>query len=335
MHELEEVEGIGPSIAKKMRDRGIFNALDLATADSNQLIEDKVTDSRDSANKFIESAKALLENGDFQTADTVLESREKNIKKLNTGSQALNDLLKGGIETHSVTEFYGEFGSGKSQICHTLAVLSQLPPESSGLNGGAIYIDTEGTFRPERIKEMVKTRFPDKDPSLFLKNIFVGKAYNTEKFWWFVKTAGKWISETNAKLLIVDSLTSLHRAEYIGRGQLNERQQHLNRIIHKLTRIADYFGIAVVFTNQVMSAPDVFFGNPTKAVGGHIVAHGSTYRVFLMKGGANKIATIVDSPCHAYSNTRFTITEKGVEDIPEKEKKKEVAVPTAQESLDF
>lgn len=323
--DLEDIEGIGSVTARKMRENGIFTPQDLAACDANQLKDDGVTDARDTADKYIQAAIALLEGEEqFKTALDDENARDTTIQYLTTGSKKLDELLGGGIETRAVTEFYGEFGSGKSQICHTLCVLAQLPKEQGGLSGSVLYIDAEGTFRPKRVRKIITSRFPEmpaEEVNKIMSNVIIQRTYNTEKLWTFIKHAGKVIMEKNVKLIIIDSLISLYRADFIGRGQLSDRQQRLNAFMHKLTRIAEYFNIAVVFTNQVMAAPDTFFGDPIKPAGGNIVAHGSTYRIYLKKAGANRIATMIDSPCHAYANVRFTVEDKGIVDIEEDEKK--------------
>lgn len=240
--------------------------------------------------------------------------------KCTTGSQNLNDLLQGGIETQALTEFYGEFGSGKSQICHTLCVTSQLPVEEGGLGGNALYIDTEGTFRPERLQQIAEGR--GLDSGQVLNNIIFSKVYNSSHLELITKSLGKYIEKHSVKLLIIDSIISLHRAEYIGRGTLADRQQKLNGIVHRLLRLAEIHNIAIVITNQVQSTPDAFFGDPTKPAGGHVIGHSSTYRIYLKKSGQERTATMVDSPSHPYGQTRFILTENGVAD-PEAKKIKD------------
>ena len=132
-----------------------------------------------------------------------------------------------------------------------------------------------------------------------------------------VKDLGRYINERNTKLVIIDSIISLHRAEFTGRGTLADRQQKLNSILHKLVRIAEIYNVAVVITNQVLSSPDTFFGDPTKAAGGNVIGHTSTYRIYLRKSGENRIAKMIDSPYHPYSDTRFTINQKGIDDLEE------------------
>jgi DNA repair protein RadA len=132
---------------------------------------------------------------------------------------------------------------------------------------------------------------------------------------------GKFIEQFNAKLIIIDSIISLHRAEFAGRGTLADRQQRLNQLLHRLVRIAEIYGVAIVITNQVQSTPDTFFGDPTKPAGGNVVGHASTYRIYLRKAGNDRIAKMIDSPYHPYSDVRFTVNEKGIDDTEEKEPK--------------
>jgi DNA repair protein RadA len=191
--------------------------------------------------------------------------------------------------------------------------------ESGGLDSGAIYIDTEGTFRPERIEEIARAR--GLDSSHVLKSIAVCKVYNSSHLELIVKDLGKYINDFKAKLVIIDSIISLHRAEFAGRGTLADRQQRLNNILHKLIRLAEIYNIAVVITNQVQSSPDTFFGDPTKAAGGNVIGHASTYRIYLRKSGENRLAKMIDSPYHPYSDARFTLNEKGTDDLEEELKR--------------
>ena len=314
--DLHDVEGIGPTTAKKMKEAGITSVMDLAVASIEQLAVD-INSSKDSAALFIMAAQKLLRESnvlenEFVTADFVFEKR-KAMLRCSTGSKSLDELLLGGIETQAVTEFYGEFGSGKSQICHTLCAIAKQPINEGGLDGGVIYIDTEGTFRPERLNQIARAR--GFDPMLVLKNVAICKVYNSSHLELIIKDLGRYINEFNAKLVIIDSIISLHRAEFSGRGTLADRQQRLNSILHKLIRLAEIFNIVIVITNQVQSSPDTFFGDPTKAAGGNVIGHTSTYRIYLRKSGENRIAKMIDSPYHPYSDIRFTVNEKGVDDL--------------------
>jgi DNA repair protein RadA len=320
--EIQDIEGIGPSTTKKLREAGIVSVMDLAVASVEDLAVD-INSTKDSAASFIMAAQKLLRESnilekEFITADTALKKR-RSLLRCSTGSGALDDLFLGGIETQAVTEFYGEFGSGKSQICHTLCITAGQPIESGGLNSGVIYIDTEGTFRPERLEEIARAR--GLDPFSALKNVAVCKVYNSAHLELIVKNLGKYVDDYKSKLIIIDSIISLHRAEFSGRGTLADRQQRLNGIMHKLLRISEIYNVAVIVTNQVQSAPDTFFGDPTKPTGGNVIGHASTYRVYLKKSGENRIARMIDSPYHPYGDVRFTVNEKGVDDLEEDAKK--------------
>jgi DNA repair protein RadA len=320
--EIQDIEGIGPTTAKKLKEAGIVSVMDLAVASSDELAVD-LNSSKDSAASFIMAAQKLLRDSnvlekEFVTADAALEKR-KSMLRCSTGSVALDDLLLGGIETQAVTEFYGEFGSGKSQICHTLCATARQPIAVGGLDGGVIYIDTEGTFRPERVEQIARAR--GLDPSQILKSVAVCKIYNSSHLELIIKDLGKYINDFKAKLVVIDSIISLHRAEFAGRGTLADRQQRLNNMLHKLVRLTEIYNIAIVITNQVQSSPDTFFGDPTKAAGGNVLGHASTYRIYLRKSGENRVAKMIDSPYHPYSETRFTVNEKGTDDIEEQIKK--------------
>jgi DNA repair protein RadA len=289
--ELKDIEGIGPTTAKKLNEAGIDSVLELAVTSADQLAVD-IDCSKDTAATYIMESQRLLRESkvieqEFVTANSLLEKR-KSMLKCSTGSKSLDELLLGGIETQAVSEFYGEFGSGKSQICHTLCAVAKQPISDGGLDGGVIYIDTEATFRPERLNQIARAR--GFDPMSVLKNVAICKVYNSSHLELIIKDLGKYINEFNAKLVIIDSIISLHRSEYLGRGTLADRQQRLNAILHKLIRLAEIFNIATVITNQVQSSPDMFFGDPTKAAGGNVIGHTSTYRIYLRKSGENRIA---------------------------------------------
>ena len=321
---IEDITGIGPKTKEKLSNGGIESVLDLAVALPKE-VEAILGGSEETANSIIISARRLLEESgmldkEFIPATDVLKKRQT-MTRCSTGSKVLDGLLGGGLETQAITEFYGDFGSGKTQICHTLCCTCQSLPQEGGLGGSAIYIDTEGTFRPERINQIAESRGLNAEQ--ILQNITFCKVYNSSHLEIVVKTLGKYIEKCKAKLVIVDSIISLHRAEFVGRGTLAERQQRLNGLIHRILRLAEIHNIAVVVTNQVQSQPDAFFGDPIKPAGGHVIAHACTYRVYLKKSGQERIATMVDSPCHPYENVRFQVTEKGVVDTDQPKKSRD------------
>jgi len=312
---LQDLPKIGVETEKKLVNAGVNSILDLATALPDELVE-IIGGTRDRAGALIFTAqKKLQESGllekEFIPATEALD-RRRTMMKCTTGSKNLDNLLNGGIETQAITEFYGEFGSGKSQICHTLCVISQLPVEEGGFAKGSIFIDTENTFRPERLQQIAESRGLNSDE--VLKRIIYSKVYNSSHLELIVKNLGRYIEKYDAKLILIDSIISLHRAEFVGRGTLAERQQKLNALVHRLLRLSEIYNIAIVVTNQVQSAPDTFFGDPTKPAGGHVIAHTSTYRLYLKKAGTDRKAIMVDSPYHPYEEARFTINEMGIAD---------------------
>jgi len=308
--DLEDLPGIGETTAEKLRQAGYTEIEQIATANPHELNEVAEL-GIEAAKKAIEAAKKAIEV-EFETAWAMLERRQ-GISKITTGSKKLDELLGGGIETQSLTEFFGKFASGKSQVGFQLCVNAQLPPEKGGLGGKVIFIDSESTFRPDRIKQMAEAA--GLDPKNVLENIFVQKAENSDHQILLVEKADQLIKSENVKLLIVDSLTSHFRADYIGRGALGERQQKLNQHVHRLQNLADKYNIAVYFTNQVMDNPAIMFGDPTQPIGGHVLAHAATYRVYLRKSKEEKrIARLVDSPNLPEREVVFRVTAEGIKD---------------------
>ncbi|TDG48418.1 hypothetical protein AWZ03_005163 [Drosophila navojoa] len=257
----------------------------------------------------------------FTSARTIHQMRSE-VVMLTTGSKELDKLLGGGIETGSITEIFGEFRCGKTQICHTLAVTCQLPISQNGGEGKALYIDTEGTFRPERLSAIAQ-RY-NMDEAAVLDNVACARAHNTDQQTQLVQMAAGMMFESRYALIIVDSAMALYRSEYIGRGELAARQNHLGLFLRMLQRLADEFGVAVVITNQVTAQVDggasMFVADAKKPIGGHIMAHASTTRLYLRKGkGDARICKIYDSPCLPESEAMFAILPEGIGDVKEKD----------------
>ncbi|RLF49230.1 MAG: DNA repair and recombination protein RadA [Thermoplasmata archaeon] len=308
---LEKIPGVGKAIAKKLMDAGYTDIVSIAV-ESPQTLAEVANIGLETAIKIIGGARKMADIGEFETGDMLLERRQK-VGKITTGSKNLDELLGGGFETQGITELYGEFGSGKTQIVHQAAVNVQLPVDSGGLEGHALMIDTENTFRPERIIQMAKS--VGLDPQETLKKIHIARAYNSHHQMLLVDKANELARKYPVRLLIVDSLTAHFRAEYVGRGALADRQQKLNKHMHDLQRFADLHNAVVLVTNQVMASPDIFFGDPTRPIGGHIVAHTAMFRIYLKKSKGNyRIARLVDSPHLPDAETTFVITEEGIRD---------------------
>jgi DNA repair protein RadA len=308
--ELEELPGVGEATAEKLREAGYKTVESIAVASIGELKEISGM-GEGTLMKIIDAARNTLQMR-FMTGTEVMEKR-KNMRKITLGSKKLDELLGGGIETQAITELFGEFGSGKTQICHQLAVNVQLPEERGGLERNALYIDTENTFRPERIIQMAKGM--DLDPDTVLENIIIARAYNSDHQILITEKASELIKEKNIGLIAVDSLTSHFRSDYTGRGMLADRQQKLNRHMHDLQRLCDIHNLAVVVTNQVMARPDFFFGDPTAPIGGHVVGHSSTFRIYLRKSkGGKRVGRLIDSPNLPEGEAIFSLSEVGVRD---------------------
>ncbi len=312
---ITDLPGVGAATAEKLSAAGYDNLLSIAVASIGELVEASGV-SEVVARKMIQNAREALDMG-FESGEEIMKKREK-IMKIKTGSKSFDDLLAGGFETSAITECFGEFGSGKTQVGHALSVqcIKQNP------NACVVYIDTENTFRPERIKELAKGA--GLDPQKVLRQIRVARAYNSDHQMLLAEKVEELIKNQglDVKLVVVDSLTSHFRAEFIGRGTLAERQQKLNKHMHTLLKLADTYNLAVYVTNQVMAKPDQFFGDPTQAIGGHIVAHASTFRIYLRKGKkGSRVAKLVDAPNLADGECAFVVETSGLKDIKFKEEK--------------
>jgi DNA repair protein RadA len=310
--QLTDLPGIGPAVAAKLESAGIYDLMTLAVM-SPTVLADTAGVGAAVARKAIQASRKLLDLG-FQDG-IEFANRRANINYITTGSKNLDELLGGkGVESRSITEAFGAYGSGKTQLGLTLAVNVQLPKDQGGAGGKSVFIDTEGTFRPGRIKQIAEHL--GANPEKVLKNIFVARAFNSDHQMLLLEKIGEMIKNGEPiKLLIVDSLTAHFRAEFAGRGQLADRQQKLNRYMHDIMKLAETHNIAVYVTNQVMANPAQMFGDPTTAIGGNIVGHASTYRIYLRRGKkGSRVAKMVDSPNLPDNEAIFFVTNDGVVD---------------------
>ncbi len=306
---IVDIPGVGAATADKLEQAGYHDMMSVAVASIGQLCEASGV-SEAVARKMINHARDSMKMG-FETGTDIMQKR-KQVLKLSTGSEVFNTLMGGGFETGAITECFGEFGSGKTQIGHLLSVntLKAVPGST------VVYIDTENTFRPERIKQLAAGI--DLDPEEALSRILVAKAYNSDHQMLLAEKVESLITQDgkNVRLVVVDSLTSHFRAEFIGRGTLAERQQKLNRHMHMLAKVANTYNVCVYLTNQVMAKPDQFFGDPTASIGGHIVAHASTFRIYLRKGKkGSRVAKLIDAPALADGECCFVVEGDGLRDV--------------------
>jgi len=314
MEDLESLDGVGSAIASKLRAAGYTTIEAVAVTPPIEIME-KTNLGFNTVLKIQESARKMI-SADFKTAQEYYE-RRRSMRRCTTGCKKLDEILGGGIETQALTELIGEYGSGKTQICLMLSVTAQLPHDKGGLEGKVAFIDTEGTFMPERIYQIASGM--GLNPKEVASNIFVARAYNSSHQCLLIDRLFTLCPENNIKLVVVDSMISHFRGEYIGRENLSDRQQKLNQYLHKLLRLSEAYNLAVVITNQVQANPASFFaGDPNRPAGGNIMAHACTHRVYLRKGSRGvRIARIIDSPYLPEKEAYFMINEKGIVDAEE------------------
>ena len=307
---ISDLPGIGPAAVEKLGTAGIFDLMGIAVLGPKEL-SDISGLGEPVARKAIQASRKMMDLG-FQDGLEFAEKR-KEIANIGTGSKELDNLLGGkGLETKAITEAFGAYGSGKTQLGLTLAVNVQLPVDQGGAEGKAVYIDTEGTFRPERIKQIAGAK--GLNPESVLKNILVARAFNSDHQILLVDKVGELIREgEHIKLVVIDSLTAHFRAEFAGRGQLADRQQKLNKYLHNLMKMSEQFNLAVYVTNQVMANPAMMFGDPITPIGGNIVGHASTYRLYIRRGKkGSRVVKLIDSPNLPDNECIFFVTDKGV-----------------------
>nr|ABC61978.1 DMC1-like protein [Trichomonas vaginalis]AEW27256.1 Dmc1 [Trichomonas vaginalis] len=313
---IEKLQQAGINIAdiKKLKEAGICTVGAVLMETKKHLANVKgISDAK--VDKLIAAAQSLeSESFTFISGATCLKNRSKVIR-ITSGSTELDKLLGGGVESMSITEVFGEFRTGKTQLCHTLCVTAQLPLSQGGGQGKVCFIDTEGTFRPERIPVIAQRFGVDGDEAL--ENILYARAFTHEQQMQLIQAAAAQMAEDQYRLLIIDSITALFRVDFSGRGELAERQQTLGQMMAALTKLASEFNIAIFITNQVMASPDsALFVQAPKPIGGHILAHASTTRLYLRKGkGAERVAKIYDSPSLPEAEASYELSDAGITDL--------------------
>ena len=306
---IQDLPGVGAATAEKLESAGYRDLMSIAVATLGELAESAGV-SEAVGRKMINAARESMKMG-FVTGAEVLKKRAL-VQKISTGSENFDTLMDGGFETNAITECFGEFGSGKTQVGHILAVNTiKEDPEAY-----VVYLDTENTFRPERIIQLANGAGVDPDDAL--NRIMVARAYNSDHQMLLTEQVDGLVTEQGkkVKLVVVDSLTAHFRAEFVGRGTLADRQQKLNRHMHSLAKLTSSHNLCVYVTNQVMAKPDQFFGDPTQSIGGHIVAHASTFRIYLRKGRkGSRVAKLIDAPNLPDGEACFMVEEGGLKDF--------------------
>lgn len=325
MLELSKVKGWGSAKVKELKEKGFDSIEEVLVVPPPQYAEIMGVDNetaREHHTKCQDAYDLERERKTFRTGNEC-KIEDDNKIRITTGSKALDKLFQGGIEFGSTTEVYAEFGSGKTQLCHTMAVRVQTEQKKK-----CIWLNTEGTFEPSRITAICKGM--EIDPEEILDGILVADALNSVEQHRILFEISKLLAKDDSYgLIIIDSATGLFRGDYSGRGQLSERQKYLDQFLTHCSNVATLYNVAVIWTNQVYKNPSIFYGDPTVAVGGTIIEHKSTYRVYIMKSGKFRIAKMVDSPKDAQTEVMFGLSSLGVVDMDvaveeEKERKKEL-----------
>ena len=331
--DITKLKGIGDGTAKKFEKNGITTVEQLFVIPPPKVAEMLGIDN-DSAVELFKKARSVYDDSPVFQSGLEAKDEDDELEKISTGTKALDKLFTGGIETSATTEIYGEFGCGKTQFCHTMAVRVQLPKEKGGLDGKCVWIDSEGTFEPTRIEAISKSLKLDEKETL--ENIIRAKAYNSADQYLILQELEKLLVEDDKiKLIVIDSATGLFRQDFSGRGMLSERQKYLDEFLTMASNMANFHNIAIIWTNQVMINPGVFYGDPVTAIGGTVLAHKSTYRVYFKKSGAYRMGKMVDSPKHGQIEVMFGLSEDGVVDqevAEELEKKRKADKAKAKKS---
>lgn len=311
---LTEIKGVGDVTADKLRKAGFTTIVALAVTPIREIMERTGLEYKSVLN-LVQRAREMI-NVKFMTGQELWEKRRKMLR-CTTGSAKLDAILGGGIETQAMTELIGEYGAGKTQLCLTLCVTAQQPKENGGLEGAVLFMDSEGTFSPDRVYRIAEAR--GLDPQQVLSNIIIARVYTSDHQVFIGDNLYRVCPKEGVKLVIVDSIISHFRGEYVGREHLAERQQKLNKHLHSLIRLAEAYNLAVVVTNQVQANPAQYWGgSPDRPAGGHVMAHACTHRIMIHKSRKNtRKARVIDSPYLPEVEAKFAITEKGIEDAPD------------------
>ena len=328
--EITKLKGIGEATAKKLAKGGITTVEQLFVIPPPKVAEMLGVDN-DTAIGLFKKAREAFNDAPTFINGIEADKEDDDIEQISTGTRALDKLFTGGLECGATTEIYGEFGCGKTQFCHTMCVRVQLPKDKGGLDGKAIWVDTEGTFEPKRIREIAKHTLLDELE--VLKNITVAKAYNSAEQYIVLQEVEHLLEDDKSiKLIVIDSAIGLFRQDYSGRAMLSERQKYLDEFLTLASNIANFHKVAIIWTNQVMINPGIIYGDPVTAVGGTVLSHKSTYRVYFKKSGIFRIAKMIDSPKHAQTEVNFGLSIAGVVDkeIAEKLHKEQLKAKAAE-----
>ena len=312
---VDQLKGVGSVTQKKLETFGVTSLIDLCIRGSQEIKEITGVAKPTCDSWVFQSQKLLEENGLIRRSDmstTDLWKYQKAYPVISTKCDEVDNLISGGVRPEATYEVYGEFGAGKTQFCNSLTV------ETIHDGNNVVWIDCEDTFKPNRLAEMLKAReYAEDDEEIgnYLNQITYLYCPNTEQLMGTINGLSKILDNKKPKLVILDGAIGQFREEYLGRGTLAERQMQIARLMSHIKNISFYFRCAVVFTNQVQSDPSMMFGDPIKPIGGNVVAHASTYRLYFKKSGKKRLARMIDSPEHAMADAEYILDAKGMSNV--------------------
>lgn len=334
---LEDAKGLGTASIKLIRAEHIDDTVSLICK-SPTWLKDVTGMERDRAIKIFDSIRSELIKAKI-ISTSVISARElfhsrKGIKRIQVGCKSVDKLLNGGIETKCITEFFGENGVGKTQMSHTLSIQVQRPIKEGGLyeegkpKPTVLFLDTEGTCRPERLVEIAMAKGlaqTEEEAMKFLDQVIVRRCNTANDLHLQIQQSMSEIKELNIQLIVLDSATALFRSEFIGRGEGYAKFGLINEMLHDLKAIAENFNIAIVFINQIYHSPDADYGaEHDRPFGGNVLGHAIPYRIILKKSGKKRVARIFKSPYQANDDAIYVVTAKGIDDFVEKPKKEKI-----------
>jgi len=312
---VDQLKGVGSVTQKKLETFGVTSLIDLCIRGAQEIKEITGVAKPTCDSWVFQSQKLLEDNGIIRKSDmstNELWEYQKAYPVISTKCDEVDNLISGGVRPEATYEVYGEFGAGKTQFCNSLTV------ETIHDGNNVIWIDCEDTFKPNRIAEMLKAReYAENDEEVgeHLNQITYLYCPNTEQLMGTINGLSKILDDKKPKLVILDGAIGQFREEYLGRGTLAERQMQIARLMSHIKNISFYFRCAVVFTNQVQSDPSMMFGDPIKPIGGNVVAHASTYRLYFKKSGKKRLARMIDSPEHAMADAEYILDSKGMSNV--------------------
>jgi len=312
---VDQLKGVGSVTQKKLETFGVTSLIDLCIRGAQEIKEITGVAKPTCDSWVFQSQKLLEDNGLIRKSDmstNELWEYQKAYPVISTKCDEVDNLISGGVRPEATYEVYGEFGAGKTQFCNSLTV------ETIHDGNNVIWIDCEDTFKPNRIAEMLKAReYAEDDEGVgkYLDQITYLYCPNTEQLMGTINGLSKILDDKKPKLVILDGAIGQFREEYLGRGTLAERQMQIARLMSHIKNISFYFRCAVVFTNQVQSDPAMMFGDPIKPIGGNVVAHASTYRLYFKKSGKKRLARMIDSPEHAMADAEYILDARGMSNV--------------------